>query len=139
MGSGVRFRPGRALGRAVALILALAPLAAGAEATKAQEEAVRRLLATYERAIETKDLVLFRSVKPNLSGDEEKRLRKAFDSTRTQVVQITIASVDCQEKSCVVHLNRRDTLDASIVSSFPQTMHLSSGGAEGFVIDEIGR
>ena len=43
---------------------------------------MRRLLASYERAIETKDLPLFRSVKPNLSAEEEKRLRKAFDSTQ---------------------------------------------------------
>ena len=120
------------------MALALGPIAAAGEATKAQEEAVKRLLASYERAIETKDLALFRSVKPNLTSDEERRLRKAFDSTKTQEVTITVASVECQEKTCVVHLNRRDTLDASTVSSFPQTMRLSPG-PDGFVIEEIGR
>ena len=30
---------------------------------------MKRLLAAYERAIETKDLGLFRSVKPNLTSD----------------------------------------------------------------------
>ena len=131
-------RPSRARGWATALLLALAPLASGSEPTKSQEEAVKRLLATYERAIETKDLALFRSVKPNLTSDEEHRLKKAFDSTRTQQVTITVASMDCQEKTCVVHLNRRDTLDASIVSSFPQTMRLTQG-PDGLVIEEIGR
>jgi len=117
----------------------LAPLAAqAATATKAQEDALRHLLASYERAIETKDLPLFRSVKPNLSAEEEKRLRKAFDSTRTHDVTITVEALDCQESRCVVRLARRDTLDGSIVSSFPQTLRLGQG-PEGLVIEEIGR
>jgi len=120
------------------LVLALLPAAARADATKSQEDAVKRVLDTYQRAIETKDLRLFRSVKPNLTGEEERRLRKAFDSTKTQQVTITVAGVDCQEKTCVVHLNRRDTLDATIVSSFPQTMRLAQAEG-GFVIEEIGR
>ena len=138
MRCAVRHRRGRAREGALALVLALIPLAASADPTKAQEEAVKRLLATYQRAIETKDLALFKSVKPNLTDDEQRRLKKAFDSTKTQQVQITVASVDCQEKTCVVHLNRRDTLDSSIVSSFPQTMRLAQS-ADGFVIEEIGR
>ena len=117
----------------------LAPLLAhAAAATKAQEDAVKRLLMNYERAIETKDLPLFRSVKPNLSSEEEKRLRKAFESTRSHEVTITMDSLDCQEAGCVAHLLRRDTLDGSIVSSFPQTLRLGQG-PEGLVIEEIGR
>jgi hypothetical protein len=138
MRCAVGHRRDRALEGVLVLLLSLVPLAAGADPTKAQEEAVKHLLATYQRAIETKDLALFKSVKPNLTDDEERRLRKAFDSTKTQQVQITVASVDCQEKTCVVHLNRRDTLDSSIVSSFPQTMRLAQS-ADGFVIEEIGR
>ena len=139
MRSAVRSgRAGRAVRAASLLLLALQPAVARADATKAQEEAVKRLLATYQRAIETKDLGLFRSVKPNLTGEEERRLKKAFDSTKTQQVTITVAAVDCGEKSCVVRLNRRDTLDASIVSSFPQTMRLTQAEG-GLVIEEIGR
>jgi hypothetical protein len=117
----------------------LAPLIAhAAVATKAQEDAVRRALGSYERAIETKDLPLFRSVKPNLTAEEEKRLRKAFDSTRSHEVTITLEAVDCEESRCVARLTRRDTLDRSIVSSFPQTVRLAQG-AQGMVIEEIGR
>jgi hypothetical protein len=134
---GVRGAGGRP-GWLLAAML-LAPLAAqAATATKAQEDALRRLLASYERAIETKDLPLFRSVKPNLSAEEEKRLRKAFDSTRTHEVTITVEALDCQESRCMVRLARRDTLDGSIVSSFPQTLRLGQG-PEGLVIEEIGR
>jgi hypothetical protein len=121
-----------------ALLVLLAPLTAAADATKTQEDAVKRMLATYGHAIESKDLSLFRSVKPNLTMEEEKRLRKAFESTKTHAVRITVESLDCHEKSCVVHLSRRDTLDATIVSSFPQTLRLTQSN-EGFVIDEIGR
>ena len=138
----MRIAGSRRLRRATAWVagalLALVPSVAQADATKAQEEAVKRLLATYQRAIETKDLGLFRSVKPNLTGDEERRLRKAFDSTKTQQVTITVAAVDCQERTCVVRLNRRDTIDATIVSSFPQTMRLAQGES-GLVIEQIGR
>jgi hypothetical protein len=124
----------------LSLLVALgAPLvASGAAASRAQEDGVRRLIAAYEKAIETKDLQLFRSVKPNLSADEERRLRKAFDSTKTHEVAITVEALDCQEARCVARLQRRDTLDGSIVSSFPQTLRLGPGG-EGFVIEEIGR
>jgi hypothetical protein len=138
MRSAVRYRRGRQAAWGAWLLLALLPAAARADATKSQEDAVKRLLATYQRAIETKDLGLFRSVKPNLTGEEERRLRKAFDSTKTQQVTITVAGVDCQEKTCVVRLNRRDTLDATIVSSFPQTMRLTQAES-GLVIEEIGR
>ena len=138
MRSAVRDRRGRQSTWGAWLLLALLPAAARADATKSQEEAVKRLLATYQRAIETKDLGLFRSVKPNLTGEEERRLRKAFDSTKTQQVTITVAAVDCQDRTCVVRLNRRDTLDATIVSSFPQTMRLTQGEG-GLVIEEIGR
>jgi hypothetical protein len=102
------------------------------------EAAVRGVVADYERAIETKDLSLFRSVKPNLTGDEERRLRKAFESTRTHEVVITIDSIQIQGETAVVHLSRRDTLDGSIVSSFPQTLRLQHG-PHGWAIEEIGK
>lgn len=123
----------------LSLAVAVAPVGAlAATPTRAQEDAVRRLLVSYEKAIETKDLSLFRSVKPNLSAEEEKRLRKAFDSTRTHEVSISVETLECQEGHCLARLTRRDTLDGSIVSSFPQTLRLTQGH-DGFVIEEIGR
>jgi hypothetical protein len=122
----------------LAALVLLAPLAASGAATKAQEDAILKLIASYERAIETKDLALFRSVKPNLSAEEERRLRKAFDSTKSHAVSITVEALDCRDTRCVARLMRRDTLDGSIVSSFPQTLRLNQSG-EGWVIEEIGR
>jgi hypothetical protein len=123
----------------LAVAIATVPLLArAATASKTQDEAVRQLVASYARAIETKDLELFRSVKPNLSAEEERRLRKAFDSTKTHEVTINVQAVECEATSCVARLMRRDTLDRSIVSSFPQTLRVSQG-PQGWVIEEIGR
>ncbi len=142
-GGGMPRRPGRLaslwLAGCLTVVVVCAPCGArAAAATRAQEEALKRLLLSYEKAIETKDLSLFRSVKPNLSVDEERRLRKAFDSTRTHEVSISVETLECQEGHCLARLTRRDTLDGSIVSSFPQTLRLSTG-PDGLVIEEIGR
>jgi len=138
MGRAGHSRLSGALRCAGGLLILLAHQTAAADGTRTQEEGVKRLLATYEHAIESKDLTLFRSVKPNLSAEEERRLRKAFDSTKTHAVTITVEGLECHERTCVVKLSRRDTLDATIVSSFPQTLRLTQT-PEGFVIDEIGR
>jgi len=48
------------------------------------EAAIRRVVATYQRAIENKDLALFRSVKPNLSREEERRIEEGFRAVTSQ-------------------------------------------------------
>ena len=55
------------------------PPPAAAPVRESDDAAIRRAIATYERAIESKDLALFRSVRPGLSADEERRLRASFD------------------------------------------------------------
>ena len=51
---------------------------ATAKPSSPEESAISTVIADYARAIETRDLELFRSVKPVLSQDEEQRLRTAF-------------------------------------------------------------
>ena len=103
-----------------------------------EENAIRKVIADYAKAIETKDLDLFKSVKPNLSLDEEKRARTAFASIQSQVVKITFLSIDVKERQATVKVTRRDTINGSIPGSFPQTFNMSKGRT-GWVIDEIGR
>jgi hypothetical protein len=110
--------------------------ASAAEST--DEAAIRKLIGDYAKAIESKDLGLFKTVKPNLSPDEEKRARSAFASIQSQVVKITFVSIDVKEHQAVVKVTRRDTINGSIPGAFPQTFNLSKGRA-GWVIDEIGR
>jgi hypothetical protein len=103
------------------------------------DAAIRRVVATYGRAIETKDLVLFRSIKPNLSPDEERRLQQGFRAVSSQRVALTIASINRQGDTASVVLQRRDVLDVGgrrQTVDARQTLTLSRAGG-GWVIAEI--
>jgi len=66
---------------------------------------------TYARAIESKDLALFRSIKPNLSAEEQRRLEDGFRAVTSQQVALTIVSIDRRRDDATVALKRRDTID----------------------------
>jgi hypothetical protein len=76
------------------------------------DAAIRRVTSTYARAIETKDLALFRSIKPNLSREEERRLQEGFRAVSSQHVAITIVSIDRRGDEASVRVKRRDTIEA---------------------------
>jgi hypothetical protein len=99
---------------------------------------IRKVLELYVRAVEAKDLQMFRSVKPNLSEEEEKRARAAFKSIQSQVVKMNVLSLEVKEGKATVKVSRRDTINGSIVSSFPQTFSLAKETA-GWLIQDIGR
>ena len=73
------------------------------------QAAIRRVITTYERAIESQDIDLFRSVVPGLSGEEVERIRASFADLESQQVEITVLSVDVQGNRAFVHLARTDT------------------------------
>jgi len=133
------------LGMLVALALSVSVasayevnLQAATAAALSDETAIRKVIGDYAKAIESKDLGLFKAVKPNLNPDEEKRTKAAFASIRSHVVKITFLSIDMKEHQAVVKVTRRDTINGSIPGAFPQTFNMSKGRA-GWVIDEIGR
>ena len=99
---------------------------------------IRKVLEAYIHAVEAKDVQMFRAVKPNLSEEEEKRARVAFKSVQSQVVKMNVLSVDVKDRKATVKVSRRDTINGSIVSSFPQTFQLAKETA-GWMIQEIGR
>jgi hypothetical protein len=80
-------------------------------ADERDDAAIRRLVATYGRAIEGKDLALFKSLKPNLTPDEERRLQQGFRAVTSQRVQLTIQSIDRRGDTATVVVQRRDDLD----------------------------
>jgi tRNA A-37 threonylcarbamoyl transferase component Bud32 len=103
------------------------------------EAAIRRVIATYVGAIEGKDLTLFRSIKPNLSREEERRLQDGFRAVSSQRVSLTILSIDRRGEQASVILRRRDTIQAGGRQETPesqQTMTLAHTG-RGWVIVEI--
>ncbi len=110
--------------------------------TRAQDEAaIRQVLADYERAIETKNLALFREVKPNLSAPDEKRLTDAFRNTDTQQVELTVNSIAIQGDAATVNVTRRDIITvrgrAQNGDSRPQSFVFSKAGGK-WVIVQIG-
>ena len=115
--------------------------APAAPANGDDEAAIRRVVATYARAIETKDLALFRSVKPNLSSAEQRRIEDGFRAVSSQRVNITILSIDRRDAKASVRLRRSDTIAAGgrqQTTESQQTMTLIQTGS-GWVIGEIGR
>ena len=99
---------------------------------------IRKVLESYIRAVEAKDVQMFRTVKPNLSEDEEKRVRMAFKSIQSQVVKMNVLALDVKDGKATVKVSRRDTINGTIVSSFPQTFQLAKESA-GWTIQDIGR
>jgi tRNA A-37 threonylcarbamoyl transferase component Bud32/tetratricopeptide (TPR) repeat protein len=107
------------------------PVAAPAVSTTPDPaSAVRDVIAAYERSFETHDLGLFRSIKPNLSSDEEKGLRKAFDQIKDWQLEFTIQSVNIDGDRAVVTTSRHDTLDGREMPPKKQVFRLArQGGA----------
>jgi hypothetical protein len=99
------------------------------------------VVATYGRAIEAKDLALFRSVKPNLSPDEQRRIEEGFRAVSSQRVSIMILAIERRGQDAEVRLRRRDTIQAGgrqQTTESQQTMTLTRTGS-GWIIREIGR
>jgi serine/threonine-protein kinase len=118
-----------------------APPTTSAPTAAQEEEAIRRVLANYERALETKDVALFRRVKPNLTADEEKRLSDSFEMMDSQQVEMAIESIAINGDSATVTVTRRDVI---IVSGRPQNgrsrqqQFVLSKSAGNWVIVQIG-
>lgn len=102
------------------------------------EAAIILVIEDYVRAIETKDVKLFRRVKPTLSEEEEKRLQAAFASVQKQSIELTVRSLEIGDAKALLKASRRDTLTGGVVSSFPQTFALEKQHAN-WVIAEIRR
>ncbi len=100
------------------------PTAANVPAMSGAEWAVRQVIAGYARAIETKDVALFKTLKPDLSSDEEKRLQEAFKSMPFQQVGITIDAVEVDGPKAVVRVSRKDTINGKPLRPHQQTFRL---------------
>jgi len=96
-------------------------------------------VATYGRAIESKDVALFRSIKPNMSSDEERRLQQGFRAVTSQRVFLTVASIERRGDTASVVVQRRDVLEIAgrrQTVEAKQTLSFSRAG-DGWVIVEI--
>jgi serine/threonine protein kinase len=105
------------------------------------DAAIRAVVAAYARAIESKNLALFRSIKPNLGADEERRIQQGFRAVTSQKVNITIVSVDRNGDRATLQLRRQDIIEAGGRRQSPesqQTMTMAKNNGA-WVIVQIGR
>jgi len=112
---------------------------AGSASPESDDTVIRRVVATYARAIETKDLALFRSVKPNLTPDEQRRIEQGFRAVASQQVSMNVTSIEPRGSDALVQVRRRDTIQAGgrqQVTESLQTMTLTRT-VSGWVIREI--
>jgi hypothetical protein len=99
--------------------------------------AIRKLVADYARAIEGRDLARIKTLMPNLTRDEERRLRDAFKDRRTHTVRIAITTMEVAGTQATVHLSRMDTIEGQPEPS-QMTFQLSKGPG-GWTIRSIER
>jgi tetratricopeptide (TPR) repeat protein len=103
----------------------------------AEEATVRKAVEDYARAIQAKDIDLFRAVKPNLSADEEKRLRAIFKQYKSYKVTITVNSIRFEGSEAKVRVARQDTIDGN--AFVLQQVLTMARGPGGWTIREIGQ
>ncbi|HEY6549443.1 MAG TPA: hypothetical protein VI589_16115, partial [Vicinamibacteria bacterium] len=70
------------------------------------------------------------------SAEEELRARKAFESVQSQAITMTVLAAEVRDSEAVLKVSRRDTINQTIVSSFPQTITLARS-REGWTIQAI--
>ncbi len=102
------------------------------------DAAIRRLAATYARAIENKDIALFRSIKPNLSGEEERRLQEGFRAVTSQRVNLSVVSIDRRGDEATVVVRRRDTIQAGgrqHTAESRQTLGVAQANGQWVIVD----
>jgi len=101
---------------------------------------VRGVIRTYERAIETKSVDLFRSVRPGLSAAEESRLRASFSQIDSQQVDVVVEELRVEGRTATARISRRDTMIMNggrrQTASSRQTLRLEKS-AGGWIITEI--
>jgi serine/threonine protein kinase len=101
--------------------------------------AIRQVIANYGRAIESKDIRLFRSIKPNLTAEEERRLQEGFRAVTSQRVSLTIISMDRKGDQASALIRRQDEIVAGGRSQKTDTQQAVTltRTASGWVITEI--
>jgi hypothetical protein len=111
---------------------------APAAPVETDEAAIRRVIRTFEQAIETKDIALYRSVRPGLSAASEAVVRSSFKQVDSQQIDIRVESIRIDGRTATAQLVRRDTLvtaGRSQIQNSTQTMRLQKTDA-GWIIAE---
>ena len=87
---------------------------------ESDDAAIRRVIQTYKRAIETKDIALFRSVRPNLTRAAETVLMNSFKQIDSQQIDLRVENLRIDGRTASAKIVRRDTL---ITAGRPQVQN----------------
>jgi serine/threonine protein kinase len=108
---------------------------------ESDDAAIRRAVNTFKTAIETKNVGLYRSVRPGLTAAEETRLRDSFREVESQQITISIDDIRIDGRMATVRLSRQDVAITSggrrQTQSLRQTLRLEKS-ATGWIITAIG-
>ena len=108
---------------------------------ESDEAAIRRIVGTYKTAIETKNVGLYRSVRPGLTAAEETRLRDSFRQVESQQITISFDEIRIDGRTATVRLSRQDVAITSggrrQTQSLRQTLRLEKS-ATGWIITAVG-
>jgi serine/threonine protein kinase len=102
------------------------------------EAAIRRVIRVYEQAIETKNIGLYRSVRPGLTPAAETVLMNSFRQIDSQEIDIRVENLRIEGKTATARLGRRDTLITAgrrQIQNSTQTLRFEKTGA-GWIIAE---
>jgi serine/threonine protein kinase len=89
------------------------PAPTPAAPVESDEAAIRRVIRTFEQAIETKDIGLYRSVRPNLSKAAETVLMNSFRQNDKQEIDLKVENLRIDGRTALARIVRRDTLITS--------------------------
>ncbi len=99
---------------------------------------VRRLFAEFARAIEEKDVALYKTLRPTLSAAAERTLKTAFQNVRSQTVNLSVDSVKLDGASAVVRVTRTTTVNGEVKPAIKELYRLAKGPT-GWTIQDIGQ
>jgi tetratricopeptide (TPR) repeat protein len=117
-----------------------APGSPAAVSGAAHETAIRRVIDDYKRAIEGKDLLLYRAVRPNVTDQELKRLQDVFRAVKSQQVNIRVESVEVSSTGTegTVRATTQMTVNGQAMKPLSQVFSFVRG-PEGWVIRALGQ
>ena len=89
---------------------------------------MQRVIDDYVRAIETRDLALFRALMPDLTSDQEKTLRDSFGAIKVQRVALSGVGVQIDGNQATARVSRQDTINGRPMKPVQQTFRLGRQG-----------
>jgi len=105
---------------------------------ESDDAAIRRVIQTYKRAIETKDITLFRSVRPNLTRAAETILMNSFKQIDSQQIDLRVENLRIDGRTASAQIVRRDTLITAgrrQVQNSTQTLRFQKTDAGWFIAE----